>query len=625
MDKFKKIIVASVMFSLMAAPVFGTTAEDLATQIAALQEQLNQLMAQYQTLTGTPATGVACTFTRNLYPGVTGEDVKCLQEYLNATEHPVATTGPGSPGNETMYYGSLTQAAVKAWQDANSVPYGAYGGYFGPVSRAKFAETATTPVTPGDDDDDEDEEEEPAGPATEGTLSVTAAATPADAKNVYVGEEKVAIAGLQAKALGSDIKLSRLDINFTTRPWLNVSEIAVSDGTKEVVYNVTEAGTTEVVAGSSYDVRITDLDMTVPMGTTKTLTVKVTPKLVAGDDTETITYQIAANAVRGTDGIGLTQYSPSTALTARTFVIGTASGALALGTNADNPVERAVIGAESAVTEGVELLRFDLKATVNDVIVSKIKTQAITDTDEVLQTLELYDGDTLLAATSVVSGQVHHFNPVNLTVAKDTTKTLSIKATLNKVTASVLDGSTSVSVDTTDITAQDSDSFATVTLSGSTATGKTIHVYTGAPILALVSTSIATTRDGLNDASNTVSALGKIKFNVTALTEDVYFGSTAGSGITPAVNTPTSTSIASDYASNATVESSTWLVRQGETKWFEVTSLISNTTTDAYFTHVNLTNVKWGPTAASSTEYTWAWTDIPLEYRTSSVYLDSKN
>jgi hypothetical protein len=208
-------------------------------------------------------------------------------------------------------------------------------------------------------------------------------------------------------------------------------------------------------------------------------------------------------------------------------------------------------------------------------------------------------------------------------VSKDTTKTLTIKGDINILTAAKLAGTTSVSIATTDITAQDAATFGTVTLTGSTATGKTIHVYTAAPSLALVSTSIATTREGRAVASNTISALGKIKFNVTALGGDIYVGSTTGTGMTPAPANTASTSITSTYSSDATVESSSWLVRQGETKYFEVTSLITNTTTSAYFSYLKLTNIKWGTVVALT--YDWDWTSIPLDYRTTDIYLQGTN
>ncbi|HYF29151.1 MAG TPA: peptidoglycan-binding protein [Candidatus Paceibacterota bacterium] len=59
-----------------------------------------------------------CVFTRDLFLGAFGEDVRCLQRYLNASGYPVAYTGAGSYGREGYSFGPLTQAAVARWQAA---------------------------------------------------------------------------------------------------------------------------------------------------------------------------------------------------------------------------------------------------------------------------------------------------------------------------------------------------------------------------------------------------------------------------------------------------------------------------------------------------------------------------
>lgn len=83
---------------------------------------------------GNPATGSA---VRDLELGMEGPDVKILQVFLNTNGYPVATSGVGSRGSETTYFGPLTQRALARYQAANGITPSA--GYFGPKTRAHIA------------------------------------------------------------------------------------------------------------------------------------------------------------------------------------------------------------------------------------------------------------------------------------------------------------------------------------------------------------------------------------------------------------------------------------------------------------------------------------------------------
>jgi hypothetical protein len=74
------------------------------------------------------------SFIRNLTIGSSGNDVKNLQQYLNAKGYTVALTGPGSSGKETNLFGGLTRLALIKFQKANKI-YPSVG-YFGPLTRA---------------------------------------------------------------------------------------------------------------------------------------------------------------------------------------------------------------------------------------------------------------------------------------------------------------------------------------------------------------------------------------------------------------------------------------------------------------------------------------------------------
>lgn len=120
----------------MLVPV--AQAQSLQSQIDALLAQIAALQSQLASQGGSPSTYVACNFTRDLTLGVKGDDVMCLQKYLNdGGNSKVAASGPGSFGSETTYFGPLTASAVAKWQAANGVTPPA--GYFGKISRAKYS------------------------------------------------------------------------------------------------------------------------------------------------------------------------------------------------------------------------------------------------------------------------------------------------------------------------------------------------------------------------------------------------------------------------------------------------------------------------------------------------------
>lgn len=75
-------------------------------------------------------------FTRDLYVGLRGEDVKLLQIILNSDERTViAATGVASKGQETTYFGPATKDAVKRFQALFIEYIGIANGRMGPKSR----------------------------------------------------------------------------------------------------------------------------------------------------------------------------------------------------------------------------------------------------------------------------------------------------------------------------------------------------------------------------------------------------------------------------------------------------------------------------------------------------------
>jgi hypothetical protein len=73
-------------------------------------------------------------FSSNLKMGMYSPSTKKLQEYLNSHGFAVSSSGAGSPGRETMYFGPATRAALAKFQKANGISPAV--GFFGPITRA---------------------------------------------------------------------------------------------------------------------------------------------------------------------------------------------------------------------------------------------------------------------------------------------------------------------------------------------------------------------------------------------------------------------------------------------------------------------------------------------------------
>ena len=103
---------------------------DLQALINSLTARLNILLAQARTQSPT----ITFVFTRDLQLRDTGNDVQMLQQFLNTKGFLVSQTGPGSPGNETTYFGVKTWQALVNFQKNVSIKPAS--GYFGPITRA---------------------------------------------------------------------------------------------------------------------------------------------------------------------------------------------------------------------------------------------------------------------------------------------------------------------------------------------------------------------------------------------------------------------------------------------------------------------------------------------------------
>ena len=128
--------IAVMTIASLSAPAFAqVSVSDLLAQIQALQAQLMQLQGGSTTVVSS-----GYTFAKNLTIGSKGEDVKQLQSILIAGGY-LKIAAP------TSYFGAATKAAVVAWQKAVGIT--PTSGYVGALSRAKLNAGSTTGSTGG--------------------------------------------------------------------------------------------------------------------------------------------------------------------------------------------------------------------------------------------------------------------------------------------------------------------------------------------------------------------------------------------------------------------------------------------------------------------------------------------
>ena len=501
----KKIIafvLAGIFAVSMAVPAAnGVTIEELQDQIAALNATIVQLLATINAQTTTPTTTGLC-LTGDLSSGMTSAAAKTLQQGLNqdpATQ--VAVSGAGAPGFETSYFGGLTKAAVIKFQEKYaSEVLASWGftkgtGYAGSTTRAKFnalyctpvtVPTTTTTVAPT-----ETTTTTVAVVATEGSATVTFDAIPINNTTVNKGENK-AVMGIKVKATGSDMKVTRLWLDVGTRIWLSADSVSLLDGSTVLATLPLSASTvSEITVGSLYQIQFNSLNFVVPVGTTKVLTVKVNRPVATAANADVVVA--VTSSLRAVDMAGITDTYAFTALGPRTWdftAITAETGTLTATSNVGSPAIQSVSGLSSTagVLTPVKLMDFDLKAKDGAINVTALSGTMTKDSGtcavagaECFASAELRDGTTVL--DSVTGAADFAFDELNIDIAADTTKTLSVWVQMNPISATVVAGS-GIHAVVDSITATTGTTFASIDDSFSV-TGNVQYLFEYAPAIAL--------------------------------------------------------------------------------------------------------------------------------------------
>lgn len=569
------------------------------------------------------------SFTKNLYYGMTDPDVVYLKTIL-------AAEGCVSGLANTQWFGAKTKAGAQCfcnkYKDEISQAAGytvGCTGYVGTGMRTKLnallGEVAPTPTpTPTTTPT-------PTPEAAEGILTAQVNPSPASGVTAYQYDKDVAVLGILLKAKNSDITIQRILFNFgSDKIYSYANYLTLYDG-DNAVKGVDLNSTTVYKSGSNYYLSLSGLNVVVPKDGQKVLTVKmnisVDPEVYAGLTAagKSITITIDQNAVRGVDTAGINQYGPTNSFY-RTFTIkkSLASNAtLSFARNANTPLSKNVAAGSLGYAYGVEVLKFDIKAEYDSVKITDIKNVSVAMGGEggaTATTAYLYDGSTLIDTANVSAGDAD-FDDIEVTVAKDTTKTLTIKVDYSSVSTTETTSTVTVTANTTNIVAENSAGTVVSTISG-TVTSYPVYLYTVAPTLALTSANI--TKTPASEVASS-SADAKIIFTMTAEGGDVYISTTgaiaAGYATSTAAGACNATSTTYDVT-GATLSGSEWVIAKGTTATITVdVKVASNTLTAGYlntFGYVTLTSVSWKQTSGGSAKSTTWVADI---YKTGKVYL----
>lgn len=561
----KKLFASAVVLTLVvvAVPASAETTAELTAQINALLAQIAQLQAQIAG--GTTAAGT--TFTKDLTVGSTGTEVSALQTWLVGKGF---LTMPAGVAYGT--FGPLTKAAVAKYQVSVGITPAV--GYFGPITRAKVNAAGGTTTTGGTT----------GGGTTTGSTGITTpgaegtiAATESSAgtvSTVYEGDSMAPILGIKVEASGSDMAVQRMKFDLDDTESTTLTDTKFFNKIYKKLY-VTEGGnvlasidlnsSTVIKDGSDYFVTIAGFNSVVPKGGSKTYLIKADLyDAIDSADYNVEDYQIsvASNGVRAVDGAGIDQYSGTTAIAATPTISATLadSATLTLSLNSATPKKTDTVctsGTSENECDKLPVLVFDLKAEKDSVKITDMNiavAKSGTGGATASTTVYLYDGSTELANATVGSLNTAVFSDLDYTIAKDVTKTLTVKVDIRGANTTISNFVASAS--STGITDENSKGDS-VTDSG-IATGNQVGVLNVGPEFTLVSKSITTNgvpqANGTTTNVSTSTLTATFNIKVKALGGALEFG-TSQATTSPFVSSTTGFTFFVGGASDATIGS----------------------------------------------------------------------
>ncbi|MDD3285479.1 MAG: hypothetical protein PHG95_02490 [Patescibacteria group bacterium] len=275
-----------------------------------------------------------------------------------------------------------------------------------------------------------------------GSASVSLAGTPS--VQTYInGAADVAMTGMNLTAgTGKDIKVTSIKLTATGAQSCDTESDCVL--TVKLFDGSTQIGETKSLSGTT--VTFNNLNLVVTKGTTKTLVAKATLNTLSTVLANTTLHfdVAAATDITAQDNDGNSVTLAGTVTGPTHSILGSGTIAATLAPDEINLTEsRIVLAGNTDET----LAKYKFTATNEDLKLTKMRVQLSANTSEEVASLALYDGSTKLTGDVVPTNGATIYADFNsftqdFIVPKDSSKTLTVKANLNTVSAGAASGTT---------------------------------------------------------------------------------------------------------------------------------------------------------------------------------------
>ena len=589
------LALAVVTTALPAPSAHAQSTSDLQAQITALLAQIQQLQAQTNN-----QSSVSVNLTRNLNVGMTGADVQALQRFLNsdpATQ--VAISGVGSKGNETMYFGPATQAAVIKYQNKyrteilTPVGLSQGTGFVGASTRAHMnargvvttPTNPTTPSTPGQSGNDLQ------GEGDLDTFEIDAA----NDDTIRKASADSEIAVLTFEADNGDLILSRMDISLVAAsgntekdPWDVFENISLWINGEKVTERDIDART-DFQDRKTGTVRISGLNIVLEEDEEVEMVIAVTVQNGVKDAGSNADWSITVDNLRYKDAQNVVTTDTSTGDLGNAVdfsIVERGDGEeLKFKTTDNNPEEQTVVVGDKNRTNNVTVLGYSIEALGGDIELERLYVNIQTGTatfDDVVSDVRLKVGSKTFKKDDIVTTGNYSNNSVlvsfdidkKVTIDEDDIEDITVLVDL-KPTTKYTNGETimaQITSDERDMTkaegADDVESF-----SGSIV-GK---------MQTLISEGVSVPSDSVKMSTKTLtnnSTIGefKIEFEVEAVEGDFYIASQASTsslatlgGVQYSVDTTSGTPTSLSAILDSTAKEQTdgvYVIREGRSETF---------------------------------------------------------